>query len=522
MIELHDYQRAAIGSIYSYYNYKNGHVLIVVPTAGGKSLIIAQFLKEVFAQWPDQRVLLLSHIREIIEQDYAEILRLWPAAPVGVNCAGLKRRDYDAPIIFGSIQSLYRNADRLPVFDLALIDEAHRLPRAMDTMYRALLAALIERNPHMKVIGLSATPFRLDSGLLTEGEDRLFTDIAYEIGVRELIDRGRLVPPIGVVPMPQIDTTGVDVRAGEFVLEQLEAVATDPATVTYITDDLVERGAGRNSWLVFCCGVRHGEMLRDALRHRGVAAEAVFGHTKLDERDRLIAAFKASELQALVGVNVFTTGFNATNVDLIALVRATRSTGLFIQMVGRGLRTHPGISDCLILDFGGNFERHGPIDQPHVKTKSNGHEGKAPVKICPECRRALPAALRTCECGYEFQPQERKIELAASRSSPLAPPPEWLEVDSLSYRHHDKPGKPPSLRVDYRTGLARHSEWVCFEHGGYARQKAVTWWCRRGPDVPVPDTVEEALRYVTALREPTHILVAPDGRYTKIVNARLP
>jgi len=523
MIALYNYQRDAVDSIYRYFADNAGNPLIVIPTAGGKSLVVAEFLREIFEQWPDQRVLILTHVRELISQNHAELVRLWPEAPVGINSAGLKQRDYGSRIIFGGIQSLYRNAHRLPRIDLVIVDEAHLVPRTATTMYRAFLGHLLRLNNFIKIIGLTATPFRLDSGMLHEGGDALFSDICFEINVRDLINQGRLVPPVSIAAHAQIDMSGVGTRGGEFISGQLEAAALAPEVVARIADEIVKHGADRQAWLVFCCGVAHGQAVNETLRERGVASAAIFGETPSDQRDATIAAFKAGELRALCNCNVLTTGFNATNVDLIALVRPTKSPGLYIQMVGRGLRLYPSKADCLILDFGGNIERHGPVDMPRVKAKSSDGTGETPFKICPECGRAQPTALRECECGYEFPPPEHRVSIAASTVEPLAatPVPEWLEVDRVAYRRHQKPGKPPSLRIDYHTGLTMQSEWICLEHPGYPRSKAVAWWCRRGPELPVPDTVDEALRFVSALREPTHILVRQSGRYPDIIGTRL-
>jgi DNA repair protein RadD len=163
MIALYNYQRDAVDSIYQYFADNAGNPLIVIPTAGGKSLVVAEFLREIFERWPDQRVLILTHVRELISQNHAELVRLWPEAPVGINSAGLKQRDYGSRIIFGGIQSLYRNAHRLPRIDLVIIDEAHLVPRTATTMYRTFLGHLARLNNFIKIIGLTATPFRLDS-----------------------------------------------------------------------------------------------------------------------------------------------------------------------------------------------------------------------------------------------------------------------------------------------------------------------------------------------------------------------
>jgi DNA repair protein RadD len=523
MMELRGYQRDAIDKgIYEYFQGTGGNPLIVVPTAGGKSLIIAQFLREIYEQWPDQRVLILTHVKELIRQNHGELVALWPGAPVGINSAGLNSRDFHASIIFGGIQSLHRHAYTLQRIDLVLVDEAHLIPRTANTMYRRFLGELLKINPFLKIIGLTATPFRLDSGMLHEGDDALFSDISYEVNVRTLIEDGFLSPPTTASGTSQINTVGVGTRGGEFIASQLEAEATHPATVARICDEIVAGGEGRQGWLIFGCGVKHATMMRDGLRERGISCESIFGDTPHRERDAIVEAFKAQEIQALSAMNVLTTGFNARHVDLIALARPTKSTGLYIQIVGRGLRTFPGKEDCLILDFGGNIARHGPIDNPRVKDPFTG-EGGAPSRICPECGARCPAAALECpECGHEFDPPKKLLDTRAAKNAILqANKPQWLDVTRVTYARHIKHGKPDSLRVAYHCGISVHREWICLEHDGYARTKAVAWWLRRAPEVPVPNTIEEALGNSGQIKRPSQICIRPSGQFVEIIGAKL-
>ena len=192
MIQLRPYQHAAIEAIYGYFAEHNGNPLIVLPTGTGKGFVIAAFVARAIADWADTRVLIVTHVRELIAQNYGEMLRLWPEAPAGIYSAGLNKRDLHAQILFAGIQSIHKRAYDIQRCDLALIDEAHLIPRTSNTMYRRFLGDLATINPHLKVIGFTATPYRLDSGMLHEGEGALFTDIAYEAGVAEMIAQGYL------------------------------------------------------------------------------------------------------------------------------------------------------------------------------------------------------------------------------------------------------------------------------------------------------------------------------------------
>jgi DNA repair protein RadD len=209
---------------------------------------------------------------------------------------------------------------------------------------------------------------------------------------------------------------------------------------------------------------------------------------------------------------------------LIALARPTKSTGLYIQMVGRGLRTYPGKENCLILDFGGNIARHGPIDAPEVKKPSDkSDDNTAPIKTCQSCGESCHAAARECPaCGCIFERLPPDLDATPSNLAILQKnEPEWVPVTRVSYAIHRKPGKPNSLRVTYHSGLVAHTEWVTLLHGGYARSKAVQWWTKRAPDIPVPNTIEEALEFVRYLKEPSQIRVRQTGKYTDIIGSVL-
>ncbi len=521
-LSLRPYQSAAIQGIYNYFQDEAGNPLIVIPTAGGKSLVMASFIEGVLRAYPDQRILIVTHVRELIEQNYLELTRLWPEAPAGIYSAGLKKREIRAQILFAGIQSIHARAYDVQQCDLVLIDEAHLIPRSSNTMYRRFLADLKHLNPMLKVIGLTATPYRLDSGRLHEGEDSIFTDIAYEVSVRELIDDGYLSPLISKRMVTELDVTGVGTRAGEFIAKDLEAAIDKDAITQSAVAEIFSYGVGRKSWLIFCAGVDHAYHVRYAVRARGVTCETIVGDTPGAEREAIINAFKLGRIQCLTNANVLTTGFNAPGVDLIAMLRPTKSAGLYVQIVGRGCRLATGKENCLVLDFAGNIARHGPIDAVKPKTPKGDGEGDAPTKDCPECNSIVHAAVRECpDCGHIFPPPQLKIEAQASRLDILSGgKPEWVPVTDVRYARHEKPGKPPSLRVDYQSGMHSHSEWVCLEHPGYPRQKAASWWANRAAGLPLPRHVDEALAVVGRLKRPAQIAVRASGRFTEIVGAR--
>lgn len=530
---LRDYQQESVAAIYRWFGERADNPLIVLPTGAGKSLVIAAFCQQVLQQWPDQRVLVVTHVKELVQQNHDQMLRLWPEAPAGIYSAGIGRRDHDARILFAGIQSAWKRAATIGWRDLILVDEAHRIPRSGDGQYMRLLQDVRSMNPDCKMVGLTATPYRLDSGRLDEGEDAMFGGVAHEVEVQDLIDAGYLSRIRSRAPASgEIDTTDVRIQNGEFQAASLEAAAMDDLVVDAAVDEMLARGRDRKAWLVFACGVRHAGMLVERLRAAGVETEMVVAATPKDERDRIVAAYKAGELRCLVNVGVFTTGFDVPHVDLIGVLRPTLSAGLFVQMVGRGLRLAPSKTDCVVLDFGGNFMRHGPIDDVRLRKPGQG-EGQAPVKTCKECQAVVAAAARECpECGAPFpevpmvrhdeRPDEESVALKAEKRTMEI---KKLRVTGRTIRFHtprDR-GRRPTLRVDYRCGIESVSQWLCFEHeaGTLPRNKATEWWVKHGGRKPTPRTIAEAVGRQGELAPTLNITAAfVDREWPKVLSVR--
>jgi DNA repair protein RadD len=522
MIELRPYQRAAVNAIYQAFREGIEAPLVVMPTGSGKAPTLCTFIREALEQWPDQRMVMLVHVRELVEQNLRTMLRIWPDAPVSVYSAGLRSRDLSGRVVFGSIQSLYKKAFDLQKVDLVIVDEAHLIPADGDGMYRKLLSDLAVINAGtVPMVGFTATPFRLSTGSLIEGKGKVFDSIAHEVGIRELIDDGYLCPPIARAGKTQIDTRGVATRGGEFVAAALQKAADRDEITAAACQEIIRAGADRRSWLVFSTGVAHAQHIANELRGEGVTVETVTGETPLGERDRIIRAFKRGEIRCLTNDSVLTTGFDAPQVDLLAVLRPTQSAGLWVQMVGRGTRLAEGKTDCLVLDFGGNAMRHGPLDQITGRVKTG--TAPPPMKTCPECEAVILAAADECpQCGHDFEiVRERKKHDAQPLAAPMlsSEVSDWLPVSSITYHRRTKPGSPDSMRVDYHCGLTRYSEWICFEHGGYAAAKAARWWLGR-IDAPVPTLTATALDRAGQLERPRAIRIRKDGQFWRVVQVR--
>ena len=533
---LRPYQESAIAATYDYLRTQSGNPLIVLPTGAGKSPVLAQICKDAVLKWGG-RVLVLTHVKELVEQNAATLHRLWGAelgkGPVGIYSAGLGMRDTEEPVIVAGIQSVYSKGVELGRFDLVIVDEAQSIPADGDGMYRTLLSMLKIINPNIRMIGLTATPYRLTSGFLYGKPESLFTGIAYEIGVRELIDAGFLSHLRGKNGGDP-DLSGVHLRGGEYISGELESAMSDAEKVTHAAAEIVKHGADRCAWLVFCCGVKHANLVKEELEKVGIFAALVLGDTPSDERAQTIRAFKKKELKCIINVGVLTTGFDAPHVDLVVMLRPTKSPGLYYQIVGRGLRIAEGKKDCLILDLAGNIAEHGPVDDIRIKEKKDGKKGgDAPTKTCPECQEIIYASAVQCNCcGFLFPREVAKHAAKAYEETPLIEyKNESVEVCDVYWSVHRKKGSvegdgvPKTLMVTYVYGYQQAvSEWVCFEHSGYARGKAERWWFDHTglAEHMTPVTALEALdrldilQKADALRLPSKLSLKVGGKWPEI------
>lgn len=515
--KLYDFQQDAIDSVFEYFYAGNkGHPLIAAPTGSGKSHILAGLCATAVEKVPKVRILVLTHTKDIILQD-AKIMREYlPPEKVGIYSAGLGARQL-RQFTVASIQSIYKHSELCQDYSLVIVDEAHMIPPTGEGRYRTFLGGM----DHVRVIGLTATPFRRGHGMLTEGH--LFDKIVYEIPPQMLIDRGLLSTLTSKATSYTANVNGLKKTGGDYNKLALKHRLDRSAITANIADILKDFKDKRKAWLVFAIDIEHCEHIANELNNRGILAVAV--HSKLDvDRTEVLDLFKRGRIQAVVSVETLTTGFDAPNIDLIALMRPTASPVLHVQMLGRGMRIAEDKEDCLVLDFAGNVQRLGPVDEVLVASKKTPKKGKGqmPTKVCPECNEIVSAVAKKCvACGYVF-PVRAKLLLETKQEAVLKSQKkkEVLQdstVSAVRYTKHKRSGKKPSLKVTYICGLTVfHSEWIAFEHTGYPRKKAINWWQAR-TNVRVPDTVEEALLNASYLRKPSSIRVLHTGKYPEIV-----
>jgi len=541
------YQTEATNSIWDYFRAEQGNPLVAMPTGTGKSVVIARFLQSVFIPYPTQRIILLTHVKELIQQNYEKLMMLWPFCPAGIYSAGLGEKNATCPITFAGIQSVWKKWMIFGHIDLVLIDEAHLLSPNDQTMYRAFLAGLKSVNPYLKVVGFTATPWRLGHGHLTDSSEDskgniippLFTDVCFDITTMDafnrLIAEGYLLPLVPKKTKLELSTDGLHIRGGEFIEGEMQQLFDkDEITEAALREAMhIAAEQNRKRWLIFASGVDHADHIGEMLDQFGVPTGVV--HSKRAGRDETIAAFKRGELTAVVNNNVLTTGFDYPGIDLIIVLRATASSVLWVQMLGRGTRPDyaPGFDlsqiggrlaaiaasdkqNCLVLDYARNTSRLGPVNDPVVPRRKGQGGGEAPVKECPKCECFVHASLRFCNgilpngapCDNEFTFEVKFKADAASDDLIKGEMPETavFAVDHISIDEHRKLGKPPSMKVSYYYGYKSIAEYVCPEHADWAGRKARKWWSERA-GTEFPESTAAAIDRIREAQMPTHIRV---------------
>lgn len=552
------YQAEAVDSIWNYFRSgKTGNPVVAMPTGVGKSVVIARFLQSVFAAYPYQRVLMLVDSKELIAQNFEKLLMAWPFAPAGIYSAGLGRKELGKPITFAGIQSVWRHAALFGHIDLIVIDEVHMVPPKDMGMYRTFIFALLVINPNLKLIGLTATKWRMGQGQITDPiEDRagnilepLFTDVCYDCTGVEAFNRfvaeGFLMPLRAKRVKPLLEADGIHMRGGEFIESELQSFvdAHDELTWQALQEvrDIAEE-EGRRSWLLFTTGNRHADTVGEMLDQLGVSNCVI--HTGRGGRDDALRAARAGSVTATVNNNVLTKGYDNPLIDMIVVLRQIGSVVNWVQILGRGTRplfgpagdsrgydletlggrleaiAAGGKRDCRVMDYGGNTRRLGPINDPVVPRRKGKGGGDAPVKACDRCDEWVHASLRFCPCcGWEFK-FETKLKAEASTAEIVRgddPVVEVFAVDHVSASEHRKMGKPPSVRLTYYSGI-RHtfSDYIMPEHDGFGRRKSAELWREMGGG-ELPSTTAEALAKVVTLTMPTHLRVWINKQYPEIL-----
>jgi DNA repair protein RadD len=387
MYTLRPYQQDAVQATVHYFRQHSTPAVLTLSTGAGKSLIIAEL-----ARIAKGKVLVLAHVKELVEQNHAKYESY--ALKASIFSAGLGRKEIERQVVFASVQSIVNSLKEFSeAFSLLVIDECHRVPEDENSSYRRVINHLQKINPNIKVLGLTATPYRLGTGWIyqyhTRGQvrtqqARFFRDCIFDLPIRFLLDEKYLTEP-KIMDMAVLGYDFSSLKSsssGHFKTAELDSIVKKSQRVTpKIIEQVIETARDRLGVMIFASTVNHAQEIMGYLSDENAAL--VIGDTPLEERDRIINAFKQRSIKYLVNVSVLTTGFDAPHVDLIAILRPTASLSLYQQIVGRGLRLFADKKDCLVMEFAGNCY---DLYQPELGDPKPDSDSEIVTIPCPACR----------------------------------------------------------------------------------------------------------------------------------------
>lgn len=535
---------------------KKPFILLQAATGAGKTIFFSILIQRLLKEFPHLRICVLVHREILVRQNAEKMLGVWPEAPIGIACSSASKDvDVRAPVVFGSVQTLANRVGEIPPFHLVIIDECHRLPpKTIDSQYKTFLDAMLSYYPSLRVLGLTASPWRLNHGPIygknhkrkSDSEcGNWFDELDYELSIRDLqkIDPEDSQSPYLVSMRVWVEDRGLSLElervkttAGEFNQADLSELMRGGKHVATAVEKYLEyRGkfGHRSRCAVFAVDISHAEELVLAFQERGIGCDCVHSRLGKMENAAALEAFDEGKLPVIVNVGVLTEGWDCRATDMLLMARPTLSPALFVQMVGRGLRTFPGKGDCLILDLAGNFDRHGPPWSPNLPDYSK--PGKArekrqqPEKKCPECGFENSPNVWNCqECGAILRVKEdlqakavalRELDLNRAEAV-VSPGVDAVPIDFKLSNYVPRNGVPclrfDALLQDYHGNKHQVSHFFRFQGSGstYAR----IWW-RSIAGEPVPTTIDEAIANQSMIRAglPKMLKISKQGEYWKVL-----
>lgn len=448
---LRPYQAAAVDGLRQLYAAGNTAPLFVLPTGGGKTYVFCHIAQNITKR--RKRAIILVHRQELLMQASRSLRSI--GVTHGLIAPGF--RDTRDPIMVGSVQTLRMRLKKMTPeqiaafydFDLVILDEAHHAA-AGSWKY------IIDHLSTSKLLGVTATPCRTDGKGLGKNAGGVFDAMIEGPTIRELIDLGYLVPPVVYAPPSQIDLSGVRMRGGDYNAKQLTG-AVDKPKITGSAVAHYARLCPFKPAIAFCASVEHAQHVAAEFRAAGFVAHSIDGTMADGERRSLIAGLGNGSIHVLTSCDLISEGTDIPVVEAAILLRPTQSLGLYLQQVGRALRTAPGKTRALVLDHVGNCLIHGLPDEERewsldgVTKKKRGPNDAESMRQCPECfawHRVSPVCT---ECGHVYEAQERKIEVVAGELRELTPE----EIERIRKQRKAEQGKAQSLEELIELGIQR-------------------------------------------------------------------
>jgi len=549
------YQSKALDSIWDSLQY-NLNTLLVAACSAGKTLMFSLIAKRLLTENRHYNITILMDREVLVRQTYDKLLAVAPelALNIGIACASVSsNKDHEKPVTVASRQTLSNMLDKCIAPQLLIIDEAHlmstpKIGKYSPDQYGVIINRFRQGNPNMRLLGVTATPYRLVDGYMYGERNSpncrpYFDSVCHEITVKELTELGYLAALTGYTAIPadlSNELSRVSITGGEYNTGELSSVMTAGKHITSAVQVWQDHASDRKKTIAFCVTVDHAEKLAEAFNDEGIHATAI--HSKLTPLENLsrMEALKNGEYKVFCSVAKLTTGMDVPDIDCIIMARPTKSAALYKQILGRGQRIAPNKNDCLVLDLVGNNRELGTdLDNLNVTYKMRTDvKGNPIAKICPECFKEVHVAIKICiHCGYAFAPPDDTESDTPGMESVdygTLPPMEW-DVESMFVETHtSKSSKKELLKIRLEVyndnSLNPHKTvyiWMCFEddgYNGYAVMRGAERWAEMTGEnsLPVadryyPKSAAEAESAKERINKPDRVLVDNSGKYANVI-----
>jgi DNA repair protein RadD len=546
---LRPYQVRILDATWAAMQHKH-NVLIVAPCAAGKTVLFSKITQRLLRENSAFRVLILVDREILVTQSRDKLHSIAPelSHEVGIVCSSVTTtKELDRRVTIASRQTLINCMEQFAPVHLCIVDEAHlmsipREDKPTPDQFAEIVCKLREYNPNMRLVGCTASPYRLGGGYIHGDQNKpgsrpYFDQVDAEVSTKEMLAAGYLAPLVGRAntgSTMQADLKNISIVGGEYNLGQLSSMMCKSTHVQSCISAWREYAWGRKKTLVFCTTIEHSETVAAAFYAAGIPSVAI--HSKLTpvEESIRMTALERGTMQVFTSVAKLTTGLDITDLDCGILARPTKSTALYKQIVGRFQRLAEGKTDALIIDLVGATTEFG-TDMDNLKVNvPRDASGETPFKICPGenengtvCGQSVHASLRYCpHCSYAF-PVDEAVEAKIGKLEKVKfndiQEPESYTVSHVSYEVHESRNTGKHLiKVTYQCGqFSKFNEWICLPdfYNGFAVQKARDWWDQRTEE-PFPQTCEEFIFLADNLMQPAVVIVVKEGKYDRITDVK--
>lgn len=509
---LRDYQQNAFDDIKTFLRFRTGNGIAVLPCGSGKSHLIAA-VAEWVAGHKDCRVLILANRKELLQQNAAKFSN---PDIIGFVSAGIGKYEYDKQIIIAGIQTCFNKVEKLGEFKIIIVDECDSISN--NKKDNSIYWQLLNNYSETRIIGFTATPYRTEDGAITWGT------ICHVTNYLPLFEAGYLCTLTNKVPV-EPDLSSVKVVMGDYVISQAASAMLDEEVLEESVRKLLHYGKNRNLWLVFASSVEHAHILWGMLHSNGIFCSILTGDTQQAEREKIIDNCNNRIIKCLINVNIATVGVDIPLIDLIAIMRPTKSRRLHEQMLGRGTRLNDFKQNTLILDFAGNLKEHGALGDNSWRFEKGEiiNSQKSDYKVCPECEDLVAIRVSHCpNCTYHFAPEEKKIEISSEIDTYSAViggneiDGRWYNVSDIFYRPYISKKGNKVLKVEYMCGVyMKVYEFLALNNDSTSwlyRTKVRPWLMETLPAhwhkiESSEDKIVEFLKYKSHAKSPKKILV---------------